>query len=270
MAKKRKPAPKGLNIALIVGCSHDPYVDKGLWAAICDFAHILKPNVFHRNGDMFDFYQKSRFDKDPDREDTMAKDREVFFEHDDMMQKALPRDVTKIASEGNHEDRVYKYFIHHPEVRKCMKNLGMTVPTWDSFLHLGKRGYDVRATEGVRLPRVTYGDLTVWHGKKSTKYAVAHNVARMGNNACNHTHRARTWPCRVGGANMVGYELGHVADERLATDYIEDEEDWQQAFGVVYFDDTGYFDVDLVLVHDVPDTPKRRFSYKSDYWEWVR
>jgi hypothetical protein len=152
-----------------------------------------------------------------------------------------------------------------------MKNFDMAVPTWDGFLHLTRRGYDVRELTGVKLPRVGYGDLTVWHGKKSNKYAVSHNVARMGHNACHHTHRARAWACRVGGVNMYGYELGHMGDERLAQDYIEDEEDWQQAFGVVYFDDTtGYFDVDVVMVHDVPETPKRRFSYKSDYWEWGR
>jgi len=258
---------KKLKTALICGCTHDPYLDEGLWGAFCNFAKLLKPDVFHRNGDIFDFYQISRFSKDLERADAMAEDREVFFHHEEMIGKVLPKATIKIASKGNHEDRVYKHILYSPDVRASMTNFGMELPTWDSFLQLDKFGYDVRDSEGIRLPRVMYGDLAVWHGKKYSQYAVAHNVRKMGHNACNHTHRARSWACVVGGHNMYGYEMGHMADPRLATDYIEDEEDWQQAFGVVNFDDGGYFDVDVVLVKDA-GMGKRRFSYKSDYWEW--
>lgn len=202
----------------------------------------------------------------------MLEEREVFFQHESWMQAALPRRTHRIAVEGNHEDRVFKFLLRasQGEGRKLWTELGMARPTWDEFLQLDKFGYDVRCAEGVRLPRVLYGDLAVWHGERANKYAVAHNVMRMGNNACNHTHRARAWAARVGGKNMYGYELGYAADARLATDYIADEEDWQQAFGVVWFDDvTGYFDVDVVMVHEIRGTARRQFNYMSDRWEWT-
>lgn len=272
MAKRKKMdnnRPPDLKIALICGCSHDPYCDNKFWLATCDFAKRLKPDVFHRNGDMFDFYQISRFDKDPERADTMAQDREVFWEHEDQMEKSLPKDCVKVASRGNHEDRVYDYLLHNPDIRLFMKNFGMTMPTWDSFLGLDKRGYIVHDTESDRCPQVMYGNLMVWHGAKFNKFAVAHNVMSMGNNACNHTHRCREWASIVGGKVMYGYEMGHMADKKLATDYIKDIEDWCQGFGLVYFDDTtGYFDVDVVMVHEIRDGRQKRFNYKSDYWEW--
>jgi len=278
MAKKpkNKPCPdctgtrhhKCLTTAVIIGCTHEPYVDVNLWEAFCDFCKVVKPDALVRNGDIFDFYQISRFVHDPAREDLMAYERDVFLEHDAQLRKALPRNCEKIALKGNHEDRVAKFALYHPDIRVFMKNFGMVLPDWNCFLQLDKHGYDARDSNGVQLPRLSLGGLDVWHGKSFAKHAVMHNLIRMGNNYCCHSHRMSAWHRKVGGNVLHGYEGGYMADPRLAQDYIEDEEDWCQGFGVVHFDDTTkYFDVDLVVVKQ--DGLKKRFAYASDYWEWT-
>jgi hypothetical protein len=244
-------------------CSSD------LWTAFCDFAKVFRPDVFLRNGDIFDFYGISRFNHDQKRADNMAGERDAFIEHEEMIQKALPKRCICIANKGNHEDRVYKYITRRPDTVEFMKRFGMEWPTWYSFLQLDKGGYDCRYSEGVRLPRVMFGDLAVWHGQQSNKYSVAANVAKMGNNACNHTHRCRSWSSVVGGGNRYGYEMGHMADVKVAHDYIEDQEDWQQGFGVLHYDDAnGYFDLEVVTVKTTDKMRKHRFSYGGDIWEW--
>ena len=266
---KKECKPTQLTKILIAGCTHEPYVDVGLWTAFCDFAKSFKPDVFVRNGDIFDFYGISRFSQDPKRADSMAAERDIFIEHEEMIQKALPKQCVCIANKGNHEDRVCKYVLRRPDVMEFMKRFGMEWPTWYSFLQLNRWGYDCRDSEGVRLPRIMFGDLAVWHGVQCNKYSVAANVAKMGNNACNHTHRCRSWSSVVGGKNRYGFEMGHMADIKVAHDYIEDQEDWQQGFGVLHFDDvTGCFDVQVVTVKDVEGTNMHQFSYGGSYWRW--
>jgi hypothetical protein len=59
--------PEGVERHIMIGDTHGYFVDQAVWAAVLDFIRYFKPHQINCLGDMVDFYDISRFSKNPNR-----------------------------------------------------------------------------------------------------------------------------------------------------------------------------------------------------------
>lgn len=92
---------------LLLSDIHIPYHSVSALTVVLDYAKKSKPDTLLLNGDTLDFFQLSRFCKDP-RKRHFSEELQVFKELIDVIQKTLPN--TKIYFKvGNHEERYLHY-----------------------------------------------------------------------------------------------------------------------------------------------------------------
>lgn len=88
-----------------IGDTHNPYQDPEALELAETIIARVKPEILIYGGDMGDFYQISKFDKDPGRIDELDADikstKAMFRRH----KKRFPSVKKKILLGGNHEDR---------------------------------------------------------------------------------------------------------------------------------------------------------------------
>ncbi|KKM05312.1 hypothetical protein LCGC14_1755390 [marine sediment metagenome] len=94
--------------AAIIGDLHIPFQDQRALREVEIFLGELQPGLILYIGDIADFYELSKFDKNPARTDTLQKDMDavdaMFKRHNN-----LCPDARKILLFGNHEDRLRRY-----------------------------------------------------------------------------------------------------------------------------------------------------------------
>jgi len=92
---------------LVMSDIHIPYHNINAITAVLDFAKKEKPDAVLLNGDTLDFFQLSRFVKDPKKR-SFAHELKAFKEFMDVLKKTLNAKIYfKI---GNHEER-YEHFL---------------------------------------------------------------------------------------------------------------------------------------------------------------
>lgn len=88
--------------------THNPFQDQRVLREVELFLKELQPDMVVYPGDMGDFYMLSKFDKNPNRANTLQKDlnstAELFKRH-----RALLPNARMIFELGNHEDRLRRH-----------------------------------------------------------------------------------------------------------------------------------------------------------------
>jgi predicted phosphodiesterase len=206
---------------------HDPVVEN----VVLKFAQHVKPTHWVLNGDLFDFFSVSRYDKEPDRKESLQ----------DEFDSARPyiNEVCALANEvhyipGNHEQRLERLFCDVPGLAglRALK------------LH---RAAELPPKVKVHAPSdiVTVGRIGVMHG---------HQVKGAGNPAAwvlgampgmsyifGHFHRSQTVYRTArdpdgGTRSFVVAAQGHGCDERKAKyDPACPNQNWQKGFTYVEF-----------------------------------
>jgi len=104
-----------MNKFVVISDIHYPYEDKN---AIKAFLKFLKDNEVHTvilNGDILDMYDVSSFDKSPDRIQGLQKEldkaQKLFKDI-----RAIKPNVRIVFIKGNHEYRLERYLMKHPEL----------------------------------------------------------------------------------------------------------------------------------------------------------
>jgi predicted phosphodiesterase len=92
---------------LVMSDIHIPYHNINAITAVLDFAKKEKPDAVLLNGDTLDFFQLSRFVKDPKKR-SFAHELKAFKEFMDVLKKTL--DAKIYFKIGNHEER-YEHFL---------------------------------------------------------------------------------------------------------------------------------------------------------------
>lgn len=94
---------------------HVPYHDKTAIELVFNFLRWFKPHTIFLVGDFLDFYQISRFSKDPERLLELQQDLNIA--------KGILRRIRKdhqkariVYMDGNHEHRLTTYLWQHPEI----------------------------------------------------------------------------------------------------------------------------------------------------------
>jgi predicted phosphodiesterase len=141
---------------LIFSDLHFPYHDIPAIKAMLEHGRRLQVDFLIINGDLFDFYKLSRFDKDPNARD-VAGELDQVNQFLDGLDEMFPK-ARKIFKLGNHDERLPIYIQNHaPELAKVLRN----VVTFEGLLELEERGN----WELVDNQRLIYAnELTILHG----------------------------------------------------------------------------------------------------------
>ena len=94
--------------AAVINDTHNPYQDQRALHEVELFLLELQPGLLIKNGDMNDFYGLSKFDKNPERKDTLQSDLNSTRAMNTRQRVQMP-DARQIHIDGNHEDRLRRY-----------------------------------------------------------------------------------------------------------------------------------------------------------------
>lgn len=226
----------------------------------------MKPDIRVWNGDLFDFYQISRFSTDSRRKGMMADERDLSIQYIKQMRGVRRAKTRDIALPGNHEWRINEFQRKHATI---FDEIGLIVPTWWSFLHLDKMGFEIHDFEDTRYPILSLGHLKIFHGDRTNKHAVVNVANDWGCSVLyGHTHRMRSFFKTTLDTTHGVWENGYLADSRLERSYIKGVADWQQGFSWVDFDEkSGWYQVTQVPVCRIPHKKRKAFMSHGRRWE---
>ena len=219
---------------VVISDLHFPYEDKKAIKAMLEFIKLHKVQTVLLNGDILDMYDVSRFDKSPDRinslQSELNKAKALFKE----LRKILP-EARIVFIKGNHEERVERYLKKHPELFSldCLK-----LP---KLLELDTFGIEYQ-DKHFKL-----GPLKITHGSVVRKFSAYTAHAEMDKHDCSgisgHTHRLGVFYKKTPSRYMAWYEGGCLCD--TDPEYVTSP-DWQQGF--IY----GYIEKDSFSVTPIP------------------
>jgi predicted phosphodiesterase len=149
--------------------AHVPYhVPKAIEAAVEYARKKFKPDVVLLNGDWADFYQVSRWEKNPDRCDGMVAEMQVVEESLSWLRGRFPK-ARMIYKMGNHEERWDKYIWGKaPELWKLS-----ACRIWD-ILKLHEKGIEWVSDQRP----IMAGELPILHGHELGNFTNSVNHAR--------------------------------------------------------------------------------------------
>lgn len=226
---------------LFFGDLHAPFHDKRAWRLVLQVAAALRPRHLVCLGDLCDFYGVSQHDKDALRANQFAWEVAECNKILDALD-ALPGVQTRRMIEGNHEDRLRRHLMLHPELAGVV-----SVP---QLLRLRERGWEY--TPYKRTAKLGKAHLT-------------HDVGAAGRNAvfrmldtyqhtvvAGHTHRLQYLvEGNALGQPKLAATFGWLGDVEQI-DYMhlhKAKKDWALGFGVGTLDPrTGYIYVTPVPI----------------------
>ena len=130
---------------------HIPYHSIDALSAALDFIQAEKPSAILLNGDILDFYQLSRFGKDP-RKRSVAHELQAAREFLDVLAQFGAKIYYKI---GNHEERYQNYLM-----MKAPELLGVQQFELQHLLGLNERGIELIGDKRI----IKANDLNIVHG----------------------------------------------------------------------------------------------------------
>lgn len=223
--------------ALLYGDTHFPYQDSGALKVVAKIAKDEQPAVLCHMGDLLDCYSLSRFDKNPDRKDSMQDEINQARMHLAQMRDLCP-DARFIYLEGNHEDRLRRVLwnLEGPSAVLSQLTAFKQAITWPTLLGLDKLHIEF-VPYGTQHRRGFLPKFMLKHGnlvRQKSAYTAHGEWARHGmSGASGHTHRLGAFYRR----DMQG---SHVWLEAGCTCLIDPEyvafPDWQQGCVIAHFD----------------------------------
>lgn len=213
-------------IGAVINDVHVPYHDSIAMKLACKVLTWWQPDILVYNGDLMDFYNLSRYDRNPGRIYRIQDEIDIF--HTDIVapvNQAVGRKCRKIFVPGNHEARLQKHLWQHPEL------YGIRDLTLPNLLKLSN--YNIEYADYS----VQFGDvLEVSHGTRVNKWAGMSAKAEQElrrysmSTITGHVHRSGTFKTKVGNEWRTGQESPCLCT--LKPEYMRNP-DWQQ--GITLF-----------------------------------
>jgi hypothetical protein len=235
----QSPSRPTLERHVMIGDTHGYYVEQEVWKTVLDFVRDFKPHRIHLLGDIIDFYDISRYLKDPNRRLVLGK--EVEFTRDAILKPlrdAAPQ-ATIEWTEGNHEARLNKYlWSRAPELASLP---GLDIRNIFSLDDL-RIHYKTKETEvgGVVM---THGHIVRAHSGWTAKAM----MEGYGQSVIhNHTHRLGAVYSSRRGSDWVGFENGCLC--QMDPSYITGTPNWQHGFSVGWLRTDGTFNFSQVHI----------------------
>lgn len=208
---------------------HVPFQNKEFVKNFIEFISDYKPGKLIIVGDFVDFYDLSRFDKDPSRVGNLQKELDIAFSILYLLRKASPS-TEIILVEGNHEDRLRKYLWKNSSVasiRELKLERLLRLDEIDNVTLVGS--YELR---GVIF---THGDLVRKHSCYSAK---AEFEKYLKSGVSGHTHRLGFYNMSTCGKDNFWLEIGCACEPTM--EYVSNP-NWQNGFAILEFDNEQVF-----------------------------
>lgn len=236
MTRKMKEYEKSVFIPDI----HSPYIDGVAFRTMLAFLRFFKPDVVFIIGDVIDFYQLSKFSKNPSRLMELQTDLDSAILSLQQIRKATPKAKIYFLK-GNHEERLTKFLWTRAAELVSLRDL--TVP---HLLNL--KEMDI---EYVESGSMVYHEFLVKHGnlvRARSGYTATGEMEKSGiSGISGHTHRlSQVYKTNYNGMT-TWIECGCLC--QLNPEYAEGQiVDWQH--GLAY----GFFEKDnhRFLLHTTP------------------
>lgn len=146
---------------LVFSDIHFPYQDDNAIKTMISFAKDYNPNNIYMNGDIVDFYNLSKFDKNPERKETVADEIFMVRKFFKKMRDNFPKSNIYFLH-GNHENRLQRYLWENPELAK-LAELDIT-----NLFHFSDYGIkEIKASRdywGMDGGSIKQGDIIIMHG----------------------------------------------------------------------------------------------------------
>ena len=240
---KKKPAKdeKPFKTYLVVADTHIPYVNESATKAVLKLMDDVTFDGFILLGDFMDMTPISHWLQDKKQNKSLENKRmkDDYIEGNkllDEFDKRLPKNCDKIYFYGNHERFYYDLIEKFPALD------GMFEPKTE--LNLAERGYTVydKINHIEKLGRLNF-----CHGMYHTQNYVKAHIDKFMTNVLHadiHSPRFRLAPSPAREIAIAGYCIGCLCD--LNPDFMRNKPSrWAHGFGVVYFYENGFFDVDI-------------------------
>ena len=203
---------------------HGVFQDDEAVACAMAFTRSHRPDLVVVGGDVVDFYQLSKFDKDPRRALDLQKDLDAGEAFIAGVRKAAPH-ARIIYLQGNHEHRLTRWL--WGKGAELLNLRGMNVPSLLNLRHYGVQYVE----EGVKV----IGSLTFKHGtavRSRAGYTATAELEREGTSGCSgHTHRIGEVSKTNRGGTYKWVESGCLC--QLTPEYMRGQvPDWQH--GLAY------------------------------------
>jgi UDP-2,3-diacylglucosamine pyrophosphatase LpxH len=226
------------NLSVCLADIHYPFRNPDAVKMAVDFIKEQRPGRIHLLGDLCDFVQISRFDKDPTRKDNLQDELDSVRDWLNELRDAAPK-AKIIYSEGNHEYRLKKYLMSEAKALAGLRALSLEKL-------LGLDTLRIRFQAQDRPYRI--GHLLFTHGQCCSKWSgqtARQNYEKYG--CCvihGHTHRLGAFYHSDIDSCYGAWEAGCLST--LTPDYVT-APDWQNGFAVVNHSKK-CFSVELVAI----------------------
>lgn len=217
----------GYEPAALIPDLHAPHIDEPTFKCILAFLRMYKPHRVFIMGDVVDFYQVSRFNKDPFRLNDLQNDIDAGHLALKRIRQACPRESHITMLEGNHEARITKFLRSTAPVLESLRNL--RIP---ELLSLGEFEIEYEPS-GM----VLHHGVLVKHGNivaNKSGYTAYREMDRAGISGVSaHTHRlGQVFKTNYGGM-YTWVECGCACDDR--PEYVTGVPDWQHGMAYGYW-----------------------------------
>jgi hypothetical protein len=212
---------------LFVPDIHAPFEDGAAIKCLLAFAKWWKPDRVYILGDTVDFYQLSKFDKDPARLFTLQEDIDAGKKILAQISNACPN-ASKLFIPGNHEFRLQRYLWTRAAELAGLRELQLP-----KLLGLQEMGY-----EYLKFGRTTYRGMAIKHGdlvRKDAGYTAKGELENTGLSGVSvHTHRLAVHAKTNEAGSFLWMEAGCLC--LLNPSYMMGKvPNWQQGFGIGFF-----------------------------------
>lgn len=225
---------------------HGRYVDRQAWRSVLTFLSEFKPGAVILNGDTADFYEVGSYRKNPGRVTALTEEcRYVRRWIVDQLRSAVGASCTLLATEGNHEHRLYRFCADHAA---AIWGITPTVPQLLGYTSWTDPEGEYHTGNNVSYHPTHYWinkHLVVTHGVRTNRWCVVQNMNEWKcSGITGHSHRMKSYFEAGNGNRRWGWwENGYLADAKRLPG-ARHRVDWQHGFSVVYTYDRARFTVD--------------------------
>ncbi len=211
----------------VLNDTHNPFQDQRVMREVELFLYELQPDMVIYPGDLNDFYQISKFNKNPERKGKLQEDLDSTS-HMFKRQRSLLPNARMIQMDGNHEDRLRKYLWGDKDAFSSLRCLSV-----ESLFELKDSGIEhIPHEEGVLFNgnfMATHSDLARAHSSYTAK---GMSDKHGGSGIHGHSHRMGSFYKRNRFGVYGWWENGCLCD--LYPDWMQNP-NWQQGFSVITF-----------------------------------
>jgi hypothetical protein len=206
---------------------HVPFEDKRIVELELQFCKEEQPKIIILH-ELHDFYDLSKFDKNPDRQGKLQEELDRVNLYLDDLREYCPK-ARIILLNSNHLDRLKRYLWRVAKELHGLRSLSL-----EKLLELKDRKIEY-------MEEFIYNGVIFKHGdivRKFSSYTAKGEFEREGMSGCSgHSHRLGVYFHRVRGGEYVWIESGCGCD--LDAEYIDGIANWQHGFSVFGFDKGG-------------------------------